>query len=199
MITRLKQLLFIVLPCAGQICAAATATQPPAGSTSNPRTWIDPATGHRVVNLSYGLHNSTGFYFHQWPFIDASNLLFKSADERGSFLYQVTVPDGLPRQISDRETEHYEVIGQRRQEVFYFSKLGTNRGAIFALNLRTHEHRLITDRLPYHELYGVNLTINADETLLATAYADDIGTYFNRYTRNPVSYTHLTLPTKRIV
>ena len=186
MITRLKQLLLIVLPCASQICAAAPAAQPPAapaGATNNLRSWIDPATGHRVVNLSYGLRNGSGFYFHQQPFIDASNMLFKANAGRGQFLFQTTVPDGVPRQLSDRDTAYYEVIGQRRQEVFYFTKLGTNRGGIYALNLHSRQHRLITDRLPFDDLYGVNLTLNADETLLATAYADGLGQHFNHYTR----------------
>ncbi len=186
MISRIKSALLIVLPIAGQICAAALPTQPlasPTGATNNLRSWIDPATGHRVVNLSHGLRNGLGFYFHQQPFIDASNMLFKASAGRGQFLFQTTVPDGAPIQLSDRDTAYYEVVGQRRQEVFYFSRPDTNRGAIYAMNLHSRKHRLITDRLPFDNLYGVNLSINANETLLATAYADDLGKHFNQYTR----------------
>lgn len=110
-------------------------------------------------------------------------MLFKSTTPSGPVLFQVEVPEGTPIQLTDRNTSYYEVIGRRRHEVYYFERAAPGRGAIRALDLRTRDHRLITDQLPFDALYGVNLTINADETLLATAYAEGIGEHFNRYTR----------------
>ena len=150
----------------------------------------DPQTGHVVKHLSRELCSAGQvFYFHQDPFLDARTMFFKGSDSKqtgaGWRLYTVDLETGKGGQFWKTDTCYYELIGKKRQELFYFKPAVDGvHGEIHAIQLRTKTERVVTASLPFENLRGVNLTLNADETLLATAYAEHIGDYFDKYTRN---------------
>ncbi len=150
----------------------------------------DPQTGHVVKHLSRDLCNEGRvFYFHQDPFSDNRTMFFKGhtnkKDGAGWRLYTVNLETGQGGQFWNTDTHSYETIGKKRQELFYFTPASDGiHGEIRAIQLRTKTERVVTAGLPFENLRGVNLTLNADETLLATAYAEHLGDYFDKYTRN---------------
>ena len=150
----------------------------------------DPQTGHAVKHLSKDLcTEGRVFYFHQDPFPDSRTMFFKGHDsgkaDAGWRLYLVDLETGKGGQFWKSDTHSYEIIGKKRQELFYFTPSSDGvHGEIHAIQLRSKTERVVTAGLPFENLRGVNLTLNADETLLATAYAERLGEYFDKYTRN---------------
>lgn len=139
-----------ILPAA-LLCAAA----------EPPRTWVDPDTGHRVVQLTRE-PGSASLYFHQNAY---------TADSR-RMVY--TAPDGI--RVLDLTT--YEtrpvvqgsvriiVAGRKSNSVYY-----TKDGVVYAADIDTGATRSIAKLPPRASV----ATVNADETLLAGTYTEDSG------------------------
>ena len=134
-----------------------------------PKSWIDPATGHRVVRLT-DEPNSASLYFNQNGY---------TADGR-KMVY--TTPDGIS--TLDLQTHTAKsvvkgrvqviVTGHKTQNVYY-----RQGDEIFSTNVDTLETRRIA-KLPPR---GSVATVNADETLLAGTYIEGDGQDFAG--RNP--------------
>jgi oligogalacturonide lyase len=155
-------------------CSQLLAADPP---STQPREWIDPDTGHRIVRLS-DVEGTQSLYFHQNPYTpDGTRLV-------------VTIPDGIatidlktrqlkkmvsgasPTQRVDRRDAAPVPEDQRIAHLVVGKKTATayfSRGNdVMAANLDTGEARKIAT-LPDELKYGAGFTVNADETLLAGA------------------------------
>ena len=126
--------------------------------TEEPREWIDPDTGHRVIRLS-NEPGSASLYFHQNPYTpDGKKLL-------------ITVPNGLAtvdlktRAIDKIVDGRVNVIiaGHKTGRIYYVKS-----GVVYATDPNTKQTQEIAKLPPAPEggSIGVN-TVNADETLLA--------------------------------
>ena len=134
--------------CALALCARADTT------TNPPTEWIDPDTGHRVIQLS-SEPGSESLYFNLNPFTPDGRKMV------------ITTPDGIAMvDLQTREIEnivagraHVIMVGRKTGQIYYGS---TNR-AIFAVDPATKVTRKIAT-LPR----GAQVSaVNADETLLA--------------------------------
>lgn len=119
-----------------------------------PMEWVDPATGHRIVQLSRE-PGSASLYFHQNAYTAEGDKLL------------ITTPSGLSTiNLKTRQIEHVvdapagqPIVGRHSRQVYYL-----RGGDVFATNLDTKATRKI-GTLPFRSSAG--LTLNADETLLA--------------------------------
>ena len=93
----------------------------------------------------------------------------------------------------DRDTQHYkELVASRFAELVYFGQWFTPlREALSAFVDKTQE--TVTGSVTL-KLYKGNL-INAGVTSPYTLYSEEIATFDEDHVYDPVSYTHLTLPT----
>jgi oligogalacturonide lyase len=122
-----------------------------------PKSWIDPATGHRIIRLT-DEPGSASLYFNQNGY---------TADGR-EMVY--TTPQGISALDLKTLKAHAVVAGRVRvivtgrktQNVYYMKD-----GAVFATDVDTLATREIA-RLPR----GTVATVNADETLLAGTYTE---------------------------
>lgn len=120
----------------------------------SPTEWIDPATGHRIVQLSRE-PGSASLYFHQNAYTAEGDKLL------------ITTPSGLSTvNLKTHEIEHVvdapagqPIVGKHSRQVYYLRERD-----VFATNLDTKATRNI-GTLPFRSNAG--LTVNADETLLA--------------------------------
>jgi oligogalacturonide lyase len=135
---------------------------PAASAADLPRDWVDAATGHRIVRLSEESGGSS-LYFHQ-------NAYTTSADKM-----VFTTQEGLS--VVDLRTRRVEplvagrlgqvVVGRKTRQVFY-----RKEGAVWVTSLDTGASRVIAN-VP-HLASGSGLTVNADETLLAGSFVEDV-------------------------
>ena len=134
--------------CVLALCARADTT------TNQPVEWIDPDTGHRVVQLSRE-PGSESLYFNLNPFTPDGRKMV------------ITTPDGIAMvNLQTREVEnivagraHVIMVGRKTGQIYY----GTTNRTIFAVDPATKVTREIVT-LPRGEQVA---TVNADETLLA--------------------------------
>jgi oligogalacturonide lyase len=135
--------------CALALCARAVeATNPP------PTEWIDPDTGHRVVQLSRE-PGSESLYFNLNPFTPDGRKMV------------ITTPDGIAMiDLQTREVEnivagraHVIMVGRKTGQIYY----GTTNRTVFAVDPNTKVTREIA-KFPRGQQVA---TVNADETLLA--------------------------------
>lgn len=119
-----------------------------------PRSWIDPATGHRVVQLSTE-PGTASLYFTQYAYTAGGTKLLMTT-RHGIDL--VTLQTG---EIEHAYTGKYERVlqtGRKTGAIFY-----TRDGVLYALDPATRQSRPV-GRSPEH---GSFLSVNADETLAA--------------------------------
>jgi oligogalacturonide lyase len=134
--------------CALALCARAGVT------TNPPAEWIDPDTGHRVIQLSTQ-PGSESLYFNLNPFTPDGKKMV------------ITTPEGIALiDLQTREVEnivgsraHVIMVGHKTGQIFY----GTTNRTIYAVDPATRVTRQIVT-LPRGEQVA---TVNADETLLA--------------------------------
>jgi oligogalacturonide lyase len=134
--------------CVLALCARADTT------TNQPVEWIDPDTGHRVVQLSRE-PGSESLYFNLNPFTPDGRKMV------------ITTPDGIAMvNLQTREVEnivagraHVIMVGRKTGQIYY----GTTNRTVFAVDPVTKVTRKIVT-LPRGEQVA---TVNADETLLA--------------------------------
>jgi oligogalacturonide lyase len=134
--------------CAFVLCARADTT------TNPPTEWIDPDTGHRVVQLSRE-PGSESLYFNLNPFTPDGRKMV------------ITTPDGIAMiDLQTRAVEnivagraHVIMVGRKTGQIYY----GTTNRTVFAVDPVTKVTRKIVT-LPRGQQVA---TVNADETLLA--------------------------------
>ncbi len=161
-VSRLCRFLLVLLlglcGLAGTACA----------QTNSPTEWIDPDTGHRIIQLSRE-PGSESLYFNLNPFTpDGKEMV-------------ITTPTGIS--TINLQTRHIEqvvkgrvnvlMVGRKTGAVYYYRFDGRNPFApqshvIYATDLNTKATREVAT-LPPDE-FGV--TINSDETLLAGTITD---------------------------
>ena len=123
-----------------------------------PTSWIDPATGHRVVRLTRE-PGSASLYFNQNGYTADGKKLVYSTPGGISVLDLATRES---RQIVEGRARVIEA-GRKTQRIYY-----AREGAVFSTDADTLETRRI-GALPTG---GSAATVNADETLLAGAYIE---------------------------
>ncbi|GAC1667725.1 MAG: hypothetical protein NVS9B4_23590 [Candidatus Acidiferrum sp.] len=145
--------LFALLSCASTTILSAE---------DAPKSWIDPATGHRVVQLSRE-PGSSSFYFHQNAYVSGGDKIV------------ISTRDGL----STIDLHSYEikplvqgragevVVGRKTRTVYYFKG-----DTVCATNIDTGETREIVKNAALRT--GSGLTVNADETLLGGSYSEKV-------------------------
>jgi oligogalacturonide lyase len=134
--------------CAFALCVRADTT------TNRPTDWIDPDTGHRVIQLSRE-PGSESLYFNLNPFTPDGRKMV------------ITTPEGIAMiDLQTHEVEnivagraHVIMVGHKTGRIYY----GTTNRTIYAVDPATKITRKIAT-LPRGEQVA---TVNADETLLA--------------------------------
>ncbi len=145
------------------LCAALSLC----AQTAPPKTWIDPATGHRVFRLT-DEPGSASLYFNQNGYsADGKKLIYTTPQGISTFDLAThatrSVVEGRVRVI---------VTGRKSQSVYY-----TRNGTVYATDVDTLATREIA-KLPARN--GVSVpTVNADETLLAGTYIENGGQDYN--------------------
>jgi oligogalacturonide lyase len=135
------------------VCALALGARADT-ATNLPVEWIDPDTGHRVVQLSRE-PGSESLYFNLNPFTPDGRKMV------------ITTPDGIALiDLQTRQVEkivagraHVIMVGRKTGRIYY----GTTNRTVFAVDPVTKVTRKIVT-LPRGQQVA---TVNADETLLA--------------------------------
>jgi oligogalacturonide lyase len=132
-----------------------------ASAAPPPKTWVDPDTGHRVIQLT-SEPGSASLYFNQNGYTaDGRKLIYTTRDgvralDLATYETQA-VAEGRVRVIE---------AGRRTQRVYYIKE-----GAAWWTDVETRETRRIGELPPRASLS----TVNADETLLAGTYVEGEG------------------------
>ena len=124
-----------------------------------PGEWVDPATGHRVVQLSQ-TPGTRVQYFHQNSYTASGDKVVLLKNKR------LLVVDLRTREIAplgDGIAEH-SVVGKKSRQVFY-----TRDGTVYDTSIDTGVTRELA-RLGSDLRILSGLTVNADETVLAGSY-----------------------------
>ncbi len=155
--------LLATYPCSAQANAQTSASP----SSTPPKTWVDPDTGHRIVRLS-DEPGSASTYFNVNSYTpDGKEMVFTtpngiSAMDLKTFKSRPVV-QGRVRLI---------VAGRRTNSVFYIKP---EEHALYTTNIDTGETMKLAD-LPARA--GVD-TVNSDETLAAGTYIEGSGRDYN--------------------
>jgi oligogalacturonide lyase len=121
-----------------------------------PRSWIDPDTGHRIVQLSRE-PGTNSLYFTQYAYTAAGTKLLMTT---GHGIDLVTLATGELEHIYEGPAQRIIQTGRRTGKIYF-----TKDGFICALDPVTRESRQLA-KLPPHSSVT---TINANETLAAGA------------------------------
>ena len=133
--------------------------------TPMPSAWIDKDTGHKIIHLTPREGNNWCFYFHNNPFLPATNTLNEKMVFYGQVgesrqLFSVDLKTREMDQITNKKRVSGEIVAPIRREVFYKSG-----DSVFATGVENHQTRLIF--VFPDTLAGGITTLNADETLLS--------------------------------
>jgi len=120
-----------------------------------PRSWVDPDTGHRIVQLSVG-HGESSLYFTQYAFTAGGAKMVLSAPQGDIDL--VTLSTGEIEHVYQEHGARLLQTGRKTGEIFYLKG-----GFLFALDPATKVSRQLV-KLPEH---GTIAAVNCDETLAA--------------------------------
>lgn len=148
-----------IIPLIAALAITGTVT-----AAAAPLEWIDPRTGHRVVQLSRE-PGTTSLYFHQNAYTPDGRKLV------------VTTPHGIA--TIDLATHAIDpvvqgrvaviVVGRKSGDVYYSRREGAET-AVYATNLETKATRTVA-----RVARGAISSVNADETLLVGTYAETEG------------------------
>ncbi|HKO18289.1 MAG TPA: oligogalacturonate lyase family protein [Acidobacteriaceae bacterium] len=138
-----------------------------------PKSWIDPATGHRVLRVT-NEPDSASFYFNVNAYTpDGKHMAYTAPDG----IYLLDLDTWKSRRVVEGKVRTIQV-GFKTPSVFYVkqeggaeasSTLGSRApGALYVTNMETGETRKLAT-LPAR---GFVSTINADETLAAGTYIE---------------------------
>jgi oligogalacturonide lyase len=134
---------------------------------AQPKEWLDPDTGHRVVRLT-DEPGSASLYFNQNGYTpDGKKLVYTTPDGISIFNLEThavkPVVEGRVRIVE---------VGHKTGNIFY-----TKESSVFVITIDTGATREIA-KLPER---GSVVTVNADETLLAGTYTEAQGPSGNAY------------------
>lgn len=141
-----------------------------------PRSWVDPATGHRVVRLT-DEPNSASFYFNVNAYTpDGKEMVYTTPDG-------ISVLDLTTRKTRQVVHGHVRavVVGHKTPSVFYIKP---EDRTLWVTNVDTDATRKLATLPPR----GSVASINADETLAAGTYIE--GTAGQDYNQPPPGDMH---------
>jgi len=98
-----------------------------------PRSWVDPDTGHRIVQLSVG-HGESSLYFTQYAFTAGGAKMVLSAPQGDIDL--VTLSTGKIEHVYQEHGARLLQTGRKTGEIFYLKG-----GFLFALDPATKVSR----------------------------------------------------------
>ena len=145
-----------------------------------PRSWIDPDTGHRVVQLSTE-PGTNSLYFTQYAYTAGGTKLVMTT-RRGIDL--ATVATGEIEHVLEGRVGRVLQTGRKTGAIFY-----TQNGAVFALDPVTKKSRELAKLPPG----GSVVTVNSDETLAAGSINEGEGRRADLAPRRP---EQATVPTE---
>lgn len=119
-----------------------------------PREWIDPETGHRIVQLSTEPGTSS-LYFTQYAYTAGGTKLVVTT-RHGVDL--ITLATGAVEQVIKGRVGRVLMTGRKTGDIYY-----ADRSAVYAFDPATKTTREVA-KIPPH---GSIVTVNADETLVA--------------------------------
>jgi oligogalacturonide lyase len=124
-----------------------------------PRSWIDPDTGHRIVQLSTE-PGSACLYFTQYGYTAGGTKLLMTTPHG---IDLVTLATGEIEHVYEGANLRVIQTGRKTGAIYY-----TSGGAVWALDPATKQTRQVA-KLPPHSSIS---TINSDETLAAGAISE---------------------------
>ena len=124
-----------------------------------PRSWIDPDTGHRIVQLSTE-PGSACLYFTQYGYTANGTKLLMTTPHG---IDLVTLATGEIEHVYEGRTDRVIQVGRKTGSIFY-----TSEGAVYALDPATRQSRLLA-KLPPHSSIA---TVNSDETMVAGSISE---------------------------
>ncbi|MCW0481610.1 oligogalacturonate lyase family protein [Gaoshiqia sediminis] len=148
--------------------------------TPMPDAWIDQDTGHKLIHLTPREGENRSFYFHNNPFLPATNtenakMIFYGSVDGDMQLFSVDLKTRETEQITRKQGVSGEIVGKNGREVYY--QCGDS---VFATGVENHETRLIY--VFPDSIRGRITTLNANETLLAGAISSpEEETIFKQY------------------
>jgi oligogalacturonide lyase len=145
-------------PCL--ILLAALAVASAVARADYPASWIDPDTGHRIVQLSVE-PGTNSLYFTQYGYTAGGTKLLMTT-RHGIDL--VTIGTGAIEHVLDGRPGRVIQTGRKTGAIYY-----DGDGFLYALDPVTQVSRQV-GKLPPH---GSVLTINSDETLAAGSITDN--------------------------
>jgi len=144
-----------LLACSGLAAGLAAA---PAG-TNPSREWIDPDTGHRVVQLSTE-PGTNSLYFTQYAYTAGGTRLVVTT-RHGVDL--ITLATGAVEPVIAGRVDRVLMCGRKTGAIYY-----AKGGVLYAFDPAAATTRTVA-RIPAH---GSIVTVNADETLVAGAITE---------------------------
>jgi oligogalacturonide lyase len=142
----MKKFPLLLLACAGLV--------PTVRAADLPRAWIDPDTGHRIVQLSTE-PGSASLYFTQYAYTAGGAKLLMTTSHG---IDLVTLATGRIEHVYEGADARVLQTGRKTGAIFY-----SRGGFLYALDPATRQSRQVA-RAPEH---GTFITVNADETLAA--------------------------------
>ena len=143
-----------LLPALACLGLAARAADP------MPRSWVDPDTGHRIVQLSTE-PGTNSLYFTQYAYTAGGTKLLMTT-KHGIDL--VTLQTGEIEHVYEGRAERVLQTGRKTGAIFY-----TQDGFLYALDPATKQSR----QLAKAPARGSFLSINADESLAAGTITEE--------------------------
>jgi oligogalacturonide lyase len=152
-------LLLLVASAWGQ--APAPAAQSASSPQEAPRSWVDPATHHRIVRLS-DEPGTASLYFHQNAYTAKGDLLLVTTHEG---LATVNLKTHQVKPLLEGRVRNV-IVGRKTRQVFYLKD-----DTAYATNLDTGETRAVVTEPKLRS--GSGFAVNADETMLGGSWVDN--------------------------
>jgi oligogalacturonide lyase len=124
-----------------------------------PRSWIDPDTGHRIVQLSTE-PGSACLYFTQYGYTAGGTKLLMTTPHG---IDLVTLATGEIEHVYEGQGERVLQVGRKTGDIFY-----TSGGYVYALDPATKQSRQLVQLPPHCNVS----TVNSDETMVAGAISE---------------------------
>ena len=154
------------------------------GGQEMPATWIDKDTHHKIMRLTNNGRSNMSFYFHNNPFAGNKMVFYSSeatqpenekaakqetynSNAKDKQLYVVDLNTLKDEPVTHQSSPmNGEILGKKTNDVYY-----QVNDSVFASNIQTKKARLIYIFPP--DFKASITTVNANETLLAGAWAED--------------------------
>ena len=156
--------------------------------TPMPDAWIDKDTGHQLIHLTPSGGNNRSFYFHNNPFLPATDsenekMIFYGTIDGNRQIFSVDLKTRETEQLTDKKKVSGEIVAPKSRRVFY--QCGDS---VFATGVEDHKTQLI---YVFPDSIRANITtLNADETLLGGAVSSpDEQKLFRKYPKKSDFFT----------